>query len=87
MAVLTHVYEDDGYDGERNGSQWWFEAWGSGPKKEWLRRSEVGRPPRPYELRRSDYIVIGIRHPNGEVIYRTRNGGLDLDPRIGKRKR
>lgn len=85
MAVLQHSYERDGYDGTRGSSQWWFEAWGNGPRKNWTIRGKIGRPPRPHELRRADYIVIGIRHRNGEVIYRTHLGGLDLDARIASR--
>lgn len=86
MAQLATSYESDGYDGHVRESVWWFEAWGNGPKADWTRREEVGRPPRPSELRSADYIVIGIRHRNGHVTYRTHTGGLDLDPRLKSRR-
>jgi hypothetical protein len=85
QPFLSNSYEDNGFDGERNGSQWWFEAWGSGSKESWRRREETGRPPTPSELNHAEYIVLGIRHPSGEVMYRTRVGGLDLDPSLNRR--
>lgn len=69
--------EADGFDGVRNGVQWWFEAWGDGPKPNWKIRGEVGRPPTPEELVRADYIVFGFNTRSG-VSYKTRVGGLDL---------
>lgn len=84
MATFATTYESHGYDGTRRNVQWWFEAWGSGPKRDWIRRDEIGRPPRPSELRRADYIVIGIRKGN-HVMFRTHTGGLDLDPRVRRR--
>ena len=87
VPQLTTSYERDGFDGTRGDSVWWFEAWGSGPKKSWTTRAEAGRPPQPSELRSADYIVIGIRHASGETLYRTHTGGLDLDPRLNKRRK
>ena len=81
MGVLDTSYERNGFDGTWGKSQWWIESWGSGKKENWNLRSEAGAPT-PRELRRADYIVIGIRHPNGAITYRTHMGGLDLDARI-----
>ena len=87
MAQLTTTREREGYDGTVRGSVWWFEAWGTGPKKDWTLRDDVGRPPRTDELNHADYIVIGIERPNGQVIYRTHTGGLDLDPRVARKRK
>lgn len=84
MAQLATSYEVEGYDGTHGKSRWWIEAWGVGSKADWYVRSEAG-PPTPSELRHADYVVIGIRHPNGHVTYRTHTGGLDLDPRAMRR--
>ena len=86
LSQLATTYERDGYDGTRGDAVWWFEAWGYGPKHNWTRRTEAGRPPSPRELRQSDYIVIGMRS-HGTTIYRTHVGGLDRDPRVRRRPR
>lgn len=87
MAQLATTYEDEGYDGHWGDSTWWFEAWGTGPKAGWTVRGDIGRPPRPRELRTAQFIVIGVRRSNGETIYRTHNGGLDFDPSVSARRR
>lgn len=92
--MLKTSYENDGYDGKRGSLKWWFEAWGSGSKAEWTNRADAGRPPRPEELARADFIVFGFRkrasknYPDGRVFYRTRSQGLDFRkaPRTRKRK-
>lgn len=75
--MLETSYERDGYDGIHGRVQWWFEAWGSGGKAGWAIRGDIGRPPRPEELVRADYIVFGLRKGRS-VTYKTRVGGLDL---------
>lgn len=87
MAQLATTRETEGYDGTWGKTKWWFEAWGSGPKSEWYRRDDIGRPPRTDELRTADYIVIGIQKGRRQPIFRTHTGGLDLDPRVMRPKR
>lgn len=85
--MLKTSYENHGYDGKRGRLKWWFEAWGTGSKEEWTTREQAGRPPRPEELARADYIVFGFMRTSGRVFYRTKTGGLDLrKPRARKRK-
>jgi len=87
LPQLSTSYERDGFDGTHGDSVWWFESWGDGPKQDWTVRGNVGRPPTPRELRRAYYIVIGIRHANGSVTYRTHTGGLDLEAKLFRHRR
>lgn len=79
--MLKTTRERDGYDmvrrGEHGWNYLWFEAWGSGKRENWTFRDSVGRPPRPDELARADYIIIG-RTYRGQTIYKTLPHGMDL---------